>query len=288
MRSLRWRPALAVAVVGLLMGGGFAVLQLPAAGAGGLLHPARRRVVQPPPETCREAVFAGARVSLKGWRCRASGQRRGTLVFLHGIADNRTSAVGVIQRFGPRGFDVVAYDSRAHGESEGDACTYGFLEKQDLHRVLDTMDGGAIVLLGTSLGGAVALQEAADDRRVSVVVAAETFSDLRAVAVERAPFFFTRGIIRQAFLLAEQEGHFQADAVSPMHAAARITVPVLLVHGAADADTPPDHSQRVLAALKGRKRLILVPGAGHNGSLRADVWAEIERWIDAGLAAAPG
>jgi pimeloyl-ACP methyl ester carboxylesterase len=139
------RPVLAVAVVVLLVGGGLAVRQLPAAGAGGLLHPARRRIVQPPPETCRDAVFAGARVSLKGWLCRASGQRRGTLVFLHGIADNRTSAVGVIQRFGPRGFDVVAYDSRAHGESEGDACTYGFLEKQDLHGVLDTIDGGAIV-----------------------------------------------------------------------------------------------------------------------------------------------
>jgi len=28
------------------------------------------------------------------------------------------------------------------------------------------------------------------------------------------------------------------------------------------------------------KRLILVPDAGHNGSLRADVWHEIERWIE--------
>ena len=36
-----------------------------------------------------------------------------------------------------RGFDVVAYDSRAHGESEGDVCTYGFYEKEDLRRVLD-------------------------------------------------------------------------------------------------------------------------------------------------------
>jgi hypothetical protein len=53
------------------------------------------------------------------------------------------SAVGVIQRFVPRGFDVVAYDSRAHGESDGDACTYGFFEKQDLRRVLDTVRPGA-------------------------------------------------------------------------------------------------------------------------------------------------
>ena len=73
---------------------------------------------------------------LKGWQCRTSAVRLGTLVYLHGITDNRTSAAGIIERFGRRGFDVVAYDSRAHGESEGEACTYGFFEKQDLHRVL--------------------------------------------------------------------------------------------------------------------------------------------------------
>ena len=40
-------------------------------------------------------------------------------------------------------------------------------------------------------------------------------------------------------------------------------------------------------ALAGPKRLILVPGARHNGSLRGEVWNEIERWIDAALAGAP-
>jgi len=62
-------------------------------------------------------------------------------------------------------------------------------------------------------------------------------------------------------------------------------VPVLLVHGATDIDTRPEHSQRVFVALKGPKRLILVPNAGHNGSLRPEVWEEIERWVDQVLTA---
>ena len=253
--------------------------QLPAVGAGGLLHPARHRVTEAPPPACEEATFAGAGVSLKGWRCRASGARHGTIVYLHGVADNRTSGAGVIERFGRRGFDVVAYDSRAHGESDGDVCTYGFFEKEDLRRVIDTVAPGPIVLVGTSLGAAVALQEAAHDPRVTAVVAAETFSDLRTVAAERAPFFFTSGIIARALRLAEQQGHFRVDEVSPVIAAASIRIPVLLVHGAADTDTPPDHSRRVLRKLAGPKRLILVPGARHNESLRR-FWPEIEQWID--------
>jgi uncharacterized protein len=280
MRSSARRSIFGGTLVILTAAVAVATSQLPAVGAGGLLYPARHRVDVPAPATCEDATFPGDGVRLQGWRCRATGARRATIVYLHGIADNRTSAAGVIQRFVPRGFDVVAYDSRAHGESDGDICTYGFFEKKDLGRALDTVDGGPVVLLGTSLGAAVAILEAADDRRVATVVAAETFADLRTVAVERAPFFFTASIIRRAFQLAAERGRFDIDAVSPEDAAARISVPVLLVHGAADVDTRPEHSQRVFRALHGPKRLILVPGATHNASLRPDVWLVVENWID--------
>jgi uncharacterized protein len=254
--------------------------QLPALGAGGLLHPSPHVTALPPPEHCIATDLAGAGVTLKGWRCTAAAPVRGSIVYLHGIADNRGSSAGLVPRFRSRGFNVIAYDSRAHGESQGDACTYGFFEKQDLHRVLDTLGPGPIVLIGTSLGAAVALQEAADDARVTAIVAAETFSDLRTVATERAPLFFTGGVIDRAFALSESQAHFQVDAVSPRKAAERITAPVLLIHGADDVETPPAHSERVHAALRGPKRLILVPGAGHNGSLRAEIWEQIDRWID--------
>ncbi|MBZ5552306.1 MAG: alpha/beta fold hydrolase [Acidobacteriia bacterium] len=272
-----------------ILGGGVILLtavsvyvasQLPAWAANGLLHPIRHRVHQPPPAHCEESVFTGAGVTLRGWNCRASGTPRGTVVYLHGVADNRTSGSAIAERYCGRGFEVVAYDSRGHGESGGDTCTYGYFEKKDLHRVLDTLEPHRIVLFGTSLGAAVALQEAAEDKRISAVIAVESFSDLRTVAVERAPFFLTRATIRKAFLLAEEWGRFRVDAVSPVAAAAHISVPVLLIHGALDRDTPVAHSQRILAALRGPKQLIVVPGAHHNESLQGDVWSEIDKWID--------
>ena len=255
-------------------------MQLPLIGAGGLLHPARHHLTAATPRACRDAEFAGAGVTLRGWRCTAAAPGRATIVYLHGIADNRASAAGAIARFVPRGYDVIAYDGRAHGESSGDACTYGFFEKDDLHRVIDTIQPGPVILVGTSLGAAIALQEAADDPRVAAIVAAETFSDLRTVGTERAPRFFTQRTIDHAFEIAESQARFQVDAVSPQRAAERIRVPVLLIHGAEDTDTPPAHSQRVFDALKGPKQLILVPGAHHNQSLSGPVWDEIERWIE--------
>lgn len=255
-------------------------LMLPGIGAGALLHPAKHRVRTPRPAACSDITFMGAGVSLSGWRCAATAPRRGTIVWLHGVADNRGSAAGVVERFGPRGFDVIAYDSRAHGDSGGDACTYGYFEKQDLRRVIDTIDGGPILLMGASMGGAVALQEAALDPRITAIVAAEVFSDLRTVATERAPRVFTSNVLAKAIRRADDDGHFDLDAVNPARAAASIHVPVLLIHGEADVDTPPDHSRRILAALNGPKRLILVSDAHHNESLQPGIWRDIELWID--------
>jgi pimeloyl-ACP methyl ester carboxylesterase len=254
--------------------------QLSSIAAGGLLHPARRQSLPSRPANCDEREFTGEGVRLRGWHCRAEGAKRGTIVYLHGTADNRGSSVGLIRRVAPMGLDVVAYDSRGHGASEGDVCTYGYFEKQDLRRVIDALAPGPIVLLGASLGAAVALQEAAGDPRVSGVIAVEVFSDLRTIAHERAPFFVSDGTIRRAFQLAESRGHFEIDQVSPVNAAKSVWAPVLVIHGANDRDTPPAHSQRVHAALAGPKRLILVERAGHNGSLGDPaVWVEIDKWL---------
>ncbi len=248
-------------------------------GAGALLHPSRRPLATTRPAGASDVEIQGDGVRLRGWLLRARGPRRGAVVYLHGSADNRASGVHLAGRFQPRGFDVLLYDSRAHGQSEGDACTYGYHEKRDLSRAVDSLGGAPVAVIGVSLGGAVALQAAADDPRIATVVAIAAFSDLRTVAQERAPFFASRRDIAEAFALAERQARFRADEASPLAAAGRIRVPVLLIHGAGYQDTPPSHSQRIFAALGGAKRLRLVPG-GHGDPLPNPVWDEITAWVE--------
>jgi alpha-beta hydrolase superfamily lysophospholipase len=255
----------------------------PSWSAGALLHPGRRVAQHQPTRAFQAIELDGAGVHLKGWRYPAAGRPRGTVVYLHGAGDNRGSSIRIADHFVPMGFDVLAYDSRAHGESEGTACTYGFYEKQDLARVLAHVEARPIILIGTSLGAAVALQTAAQNRLVAAVISVATFSDLRTVASERAPFFASRHEIEEAFRLAEAEAHFRVDEASPLAAAPAITAPVLIIHGAADSDTRPAHSQRVFDALRGPKRLIYVPGAGHNNALGQTVWPQIDDWLETSL-----
>jgi uncharacterized protein len=248
-------------------------------GADKLLHPKRRAVTRQPVASFEVVQFEGEGVRLAG-RWFHTRDKRGTVVFLHGMSDNRASGGDIADHFVARGFEVIAYDSRAHGESEGEACTYGYYEKGDLRKALDLLPARPVVVLGVSLGGAVALQAAAEEPRIAAVVAVATFSDLRTVATERAPFIATRGDIEAAFRLAERQAHFEVDGTSPLRAAAGIRVPVLLVHGELDHETAAEHSRRILAALKGDKRLLLVPGAGHNDAHGPEVWKEIDGWLD--------
>jgi len=282
----RFVITIAAAVMGVLLM--LAVLVGPGVAAGALLHPGRRTVVAPTPPGCVEATVQGAGdVTLRGWRCAARSPSRGTIIYLHGVADNRASGVGVISRFLARGFDIVAFDSRGHGSSSGDVCTYGYFEKVDLARVIDATAAPRVVLIGHSLGAAVALQTAVTDKRVRAIVSAESFADLRTVASERA-YFLPALIIDQAFRSAEQRGQFSVDAVNPAAAAASIDVPVLVIHGADDDATLPHHAEDIFRALAGHKKLMLVAGARHNGSLgTADVWRVIETWVDAAFEPVP-
>jgi pimeloyl-ACP methyl ester carboxylesterase len=251
-------------------------------GANGLLHPTRRRLLAGADLPHEDVAFRSDGLLLKGWLFRGRTERRGLIVYLHGVADNRESGVGVARRFVPKGYDVLAYDSRAHGDSEGEDCTYGFYEKRDLSRALDAVGAETAVLFGSSMGAAVALQAAADDPRVRGVIAQSAFSDLETIARERAPFVATAAEIEEALAIAETRGHFRVAAVSPRLAAARIRVPVLLIHGAEDRETSAAHSQRIHDVLSGPRRLLLVRGRGHNDVLGAEeVWQDIAAWLDA-------
>jgi pimeloyl-ACP methyl ester carboxylesterase len=257
-----------------------------------LLAPARHRPHSSPRESGLPeedfSVEVETDVTLQGWLVRATGggRRRGLLVYLHGVSDSRGTGAGVAWRFAPRGWDVAAYDARAHGDSGGQYCTYGFWERHDVSRVLDALAARGVVpsptvLFGSSMGAAVALQAAPDDARVRGVIAQSPFADLWTGADENRPFTMSRAALWAGLARAEELARFRADEVSAVEAARRLAVPLLLVHGARDRKLSPEHSRRILGAAAGPKRLVVIENAGHDDVLAAPAaWTEIERFLD--------
>jgi alpha-beta hydrolase superfamily lysophospholipase len=249
-------------------------------GARAIVRPVRRPVNRRPSIPFRPFAFHSQGLRLKGWRFPTSTQRRGVVVYLHGIADNRQSAIGIAQRLGPLGYDVIPYDGRAHGRSDGRFCTYGYYEKGDLVRALDALGERRVVLLGHSLGAAIALQAAAIEPRVIGVIAASTFADLPSIVEDRAPWFVPESDVQAALRRAGEIARFIPSEASPLLAAPHIHVPVALLHGGADRETRPRHSWRVYDRLTCDKELRIFKGIGHDEILGVPaVWVEIDAFL---------
>jgi hypothetical protein len=177
----------------------------------------------------------------------------------------------------PKGYEVLAFDLRGHGRSGGWLTSYGALEVGDLARALDTIPAEPVVLIGKSLGAAIALQVAATDHRVRGVVAAASFADLETRVREAAG----RLDVAPSFEWLARHADLRVQDISPRKAASRINVPVLLVHGTNDTVTAFHHSQDIFAALGGERRLLKIDGAGHDGIMNEPVvWDAIDEWLD--------
>lgn len=282
MRS-RLRPpgpsprALALLVAAALGAGGC----IPSLAARAMLVPGRARPGAEPALRHEAVAFQGEGVELRGWLFPAE-HPRGTVIFLHGRNQDRSAGVPVAARLVPLGWSVLAYDARAHGASGGSTSTFGYWERRDLSRAIDFLGGGRVVAMGVSLGGAVAIQAAADDPRVARVVAVSAFASMRRVVRERLPAFVAATALAPAFRAAEALGRMEVDGADTVAAARRVLAPTLLLHGARDRFVPPAHARAIRAALAGPAALVLVPGAGHDDVLASGAaWREITAWLDA-------
>jgi alpha-beta hydrolase superfamily lysophospholipase len=212
-------------------------------------------------------------LKLQGWLIKASGEARGTVIYLHGVSECKIVGLPIARALHDRGFNVFLYDSRRHGDSEGAFCTYGFYEKHDATTAInyllarEDLTVGKIGLFGTSMGAAVALQVAAHDKRVASVIAESGFATLRTIfddyqkRMVKLPWHYLRNLVikRSEFL-----AHFKANAVSPLDSVKQIHVPVFILHGTADNLIKSSYSEQVFANANEPKQLWLILGAKHN------------------------
>lgn len=212
-------------------------------------------------------------LNLSCWFIPASGTPRGTIVHLHGVSECRIVGLPLAQRLHRHGYNVFLYDARRHGESEGKFCTYGFYEKHDTSTLLTRLHTrgdlqlGKIGLFGSSMGAAVAVQVAAQDKRIAAVVAESGFATLRTIfddyqkRVIKLPWHYLRNIV---ILRSERLAHFKASSVSPVDAVKDVHVPIFILHGTKDRLINRSYSEELYRNTGQPKELWLIEGADHS------------------------
>lgn len=216
-------------------------------------------------------------VGLNAWLFVPAQPTGAGAVLLHGIADRRTGSLGVARLLLKQGYTVLTPDSRGHGESGGDVLSYGVREADDLHRWLAWFAPAAHVTRlygwGVSYGAAVWLQALPLDPEVRAIVADSPFASFSTVARDRVSLgiahttlgglLVTWLMIKPALAYTDWRYKVDLSLADPAAAVAKSHTPVLLIHGAEDTETWPEHSEQLHEIDPARLPLWQVPHARH-------------------------
>lgn len=232
---------------------------------------------------------SGDGTPLSGWYIPADKPTDKTIVLAHGHGSNMGSMLKKYAKFlHDAGYNIVCFDFRNSGSSGGTQTTLGYDERGDLHAAIDqavALGGKQVGVLGESMGASTAIEEAADDPRVKALVADCPFDTLYDAILPRVkasttdvgplknvhypfPKMASEAILQRVTEVA----HEPLTSVDPLRLMPKLADrDVLLIHGAADDETPPDCSQRLYDADPGtNKQLFFVPGAKHAQSHEVD------------------
>jgi fermentation-respiration switch protein FrsA (DUF1100 family) len=191
-------------------------------------------------------------VKIHGWFAPADSAIA-TLVISHGNAGNISYRIPIIRELQRRRFNVLMYDYRGYGRSEGSPDEEGTYRDGraafDYALSLPQVNPGSIVLWGTSLGGAVAI-DVATQRQAAGLILESTFSSAGDVARTLYPFLPVHLLLRTEF-----------NSIQKIQG---INVPLLMMHGAKDSIIPIELGRRLFAAANDPKQFYEIPNADHN------------------------
>ena len=230
------------------------------------LHPPR---IVPPGTTLRENKIEFQQLNLitkDGIRLSAwyTPPRKGAVILLaHGYGDNRPEWVHAL--LAKKGYGVLAWDARAHGESDGEVSTIGYLEVLDVRAALDYVlaqpDINHIGAWGGSMGGATLIRAAADFPEIEAIFIDSAFASLD----EEFDFLVPYPVINPlAKLIAEMQTGIPLDEINPLNDISQISPrPVYIVHGTGDTVAPPDAGEKLFNAANEPRFLWVEEDAAH-------------------------
>jgi uncharacterized protein len=207
-----------------------------------------------------------------------TGERRPTIVYIHGRSANRMELAPLAQVLFNAGYNAVLWDSKSR------QISYGPRKIEEVRRILNFIRNDShvvineIYIVGFSLGAAIAIGAASadTDHYIRGIVADSPYADLKNIASRYVSAF---GAIPTAiawptkvvtFATARALHGIDSKTRNPVDWAERVLCPVLLIHGKADKRIPPQNSEIIFDRLQREKDLWLVDKAGHTQAFKTN------------------
>jgi pimeloyl-ACP methyl ester carboxylesterase len=217
-------------------------------------------------------------VALRGW-WNPGDPAKPAIMFVHGLNRSRAEHLERAAASNKRGYGVLLFDLRNHGESGPAYTTLGVLESHDVCAAREFLKkeaaGRTQVLWGVSLGASTSLLAEKRCPGSAAIVSDSSFLSFSETIkhhfelVFRLPSFpianFVIGLTEWRMGFTDDDGDVEA-AVAGLQ-----NVPILFIAGGADARMPPELARRLASrATSPAKELLVLPGAGHGQAFSHD------------------
>jgi len=204
----------------------------------------------------------------------ATQNPNGAVIFCHGMESDKNSEklIYLSRELAKQGTLALRFDFSYVGESSGNFADITYSgEVEDLraaYALIEHHRPGKTAILGSSMGGTIALLFAAEEPKISALVtlAAPLHPEnspkrvLTAAQLQQwrdCGFTIYNGLRLNVSLLADLEKIDVPAAVQ------KIQCPVLILHGDADEVVPVEEAYELDASLRHSKRLLIFKGADH-------------------------
>ena len=220
-------------------------------------------------------------IMLRGWLVKPtrSGSGFPAIIICHGVGANKSDFTELAASLSRRGYFVLQFDFRAHGESGGRRTSLGYLEQKDIAAAINFLksrneiDPKRMGIYGFSMGGSSAILAAAKTKAFSAIAVDSAFTSLREQARSAITGFYhlpAFPFLHLAVLGYELCYQVRVENIAPVSVIAEIApTPVLVIAGEGDQLIPVENGKKLYAAAREPKELWVIPGADHGGTLAA-------------------
>lgn len=233
----------------------------------------------PPPETY-QTIKLQSNYAIECWyaaqpdTAQKNQKVKAAVAIFHGYGGEKSSMLDKAAIFDSLGYDVLLVDFMGSGGSEGNTTSIGFHEAEQVKTAFDFLaqKGYAnIYLHGTSMGAAAIMKAMQDHQlKVSGLILECPFNTMYETVGARfdqmhLPRFPMAGLL---IFWGGIQNNFWAFGHNPETYATSIKAPVLLISGGQDKNVSLAATQSIYKNLRGAKKLVIYPHAGHENYLK--------------------
>lgn len=207
-------------------------------------------------------------LKLEAWEFPVTNAK-GTVALFHGHGGKKSSLLPEAEVFNQLGYNTVLLDFRAHGGSEGNTCTIGYKEAEDVKLTYDYVAGKgekSIILYGVSLGAAT-ITKAIDqyDLKPSKIILDMPFGSLSTAVTGRLKIMGLPPQPLGAMLTfwGGLENGFWAFDHKPYVYARKIECPVLLQRGKLDPRVTQEETDLIFENIHSIKKMVIYDSSAH-------------------------